>query len=707
MSKASAQVTAAEISRLADVTRATVSNWRRRHRDFPSPTGGTDASPLYDLEAVREWLRARGKVIAESPSDVLDALLRLGDADRIIAPLMPLVLAAARHGSGQLAAWQALSDDELAARTGAVAAELAEELPDAAAVNFQPGDASVLRALLRCVQEDGARKALNVLALRKSEDRTSPGAYTTPRPMSALMAQLLPPGTRSVLDPACGRGRLLHNAARQGARELYGQDISPWLSTRAAVGLLLEYRGDARVTTAAGDSLRADAFPDLTADAVLCNPPFGDRDWGHDELAYDSRWAYGVPPRSESELAWVQHALTHLVPGGLAVMLLPPAVASRTSGRRVRTELVRSGALRAVVELPRGLTEPHHIGMHLWLLQRPEPGGPEQGSVLFVDASEDDAHSRHRSRREGQRSPGWGELTSRVVGAWQSFTDAAPESASADEPGVTRTVPLLDLVDDLVDLTPSRQVRSAHLELDPAEVARQALDSQQSLKEQAAGLVRAADLDIWRPADGLPPEWRTATVSDLARGGALEIQRATPRWKDTAGTEHSSSESGPLVLTPADLRKGRPATGHPSDQSGGEAALPVIAEGDVVMRESSVSSGPASHVADAEYAGALLGRGLFLLRPDPARLDSHFLAGFVGTEDNIASASTGTTTVQVQPGRLRVPLIPLGEQRKYGEAFERIAQLRAVAHRADELAREASRTIASGLTSRTLLPPEA
>ncbi|WP_392973119.1 class I SAM-dependent DNA methyltransferase [Streptomyces sp. LN245] len=120
---------------------------------------------------------------------------------------------------------------------------------------------------------------------------------------------------------------------------------------------------------------------------MLCNPPFAVRDWGHDELAYDPRWAYGVPPRAESELAWVQHALAHLAPGGYAVLLLPPAAASRASGRRVRAELVRAGALRAVVALPVGASVPLHVGLQIWILRRPEPGGAERKSVLFVDTA--------------------------------------------------------------------------------------------------------------------------------------------------------------------------------------------------------------------------------------------------------------------------------------------------------------------------------
>ncbi|MYV70900.1 N-6 DNA methylase, partial [Streptomyces sp. SID2131] len=92
---------------------------------------------------------------------------------------------------------------------------------------------------------------------------------------------------------------------------------------------------DADIRVRSGDSLRADAFPTLAADAVLCHPPFNERNWGHDELAYDPRWEYGFPARTESELAWVQHALARLRPGGTAVLLMPPAAASRRSGRRI------------------------------------------------------------------------------------------------------------------------------------------------------------------------------------------------------------------------------------------------------------------------------------------------------------------------------------------------------------------------------------
>lgn len=69
-------VTAAEISRLAGVTRATVSNWRRRHPNFPSPAGGSEARPVFVLDEVRGWLREHGVASAESPLRHLRTVLR-------------------------------------------------------------------------------------------------------------------------------------------------------------------------------------------------------------------------------------------------------------------------------------------------------------------------------------------------------------------------------------------------------------------------------------------------------------------------------------------------------------------------------------------------------------------------------------------------------------------------------------------------------
>ncbi|MET7499909.1 N-6 DNA methylase [Streptomyces microflavus] len=717
MPQPSPQVTAAEISRIAGVTRATVSNWRRRHDDFPAPTGGNESSPLYDLPTVRDWLATRGHAAATNAAEELRTTLRLHPRGSVaVARLLPLVLAAARRAPDELTALAELPDADLVTHADGSAAQLAENVPGPGAVHFSPDDTAVLRALALCVRDEGGEAALGVLAERELEDTAASGTYVTPVQLADLVARLVPGRPASVLDPACGSGSLLAAASRRGAGELYGQDSVPVQARRSAVALMLA-APDATVTVHIGDSLRADAFELLTADAVLCNPPYGDRDWGHDELAYDPRWAYGVPPRAESELAWVQHALAHLEPGGHAVMILPPATASRASGRRVRMDLVRSGAVRAVVALPPGAAAPFHVGLQIWVLQRPEPAGPERKSVLFVDTTEavragrpgDDRSSgvTGTSRRGGGPNSGsprtgrptldWPVLSETALTHWEAFTEAPDEFT--DEPGTARAVPVVDLLDDVVDLSPARHVRVSRTDVEPAELAREADEARRRLLARTESLGEAARSADWRAAPGPSPrEWRTATAADLARGGALTLLRTAPETR-----EPDRSVSALPVLTGGDIARGTGPTGDPTGLR--TESAPVVAVGDVVVRAVAGGGGAMARVADEADEGALLGPQVHLFRPDPTRLDAWFLAGFLGAEENIAAASTGSTIVHVSPGRLRVPLLPLEEQRRYGEAFRRVNELRAAARHATELAERTAGLLAGGLTGGGLLPP--
>ncbi|MFM9551248.1 N-6 DNA methylase [Streptomyces caniscabiei] len=735
-------MTAAEISRIAGVTRATVSNWRRRHDDFPAPSAGTESSPLYDLPAVQAWLRARGHTSTASPTEELRTALRLlGPGSGVAARLFPLVAAASRRAPEELAELTAVPDDHLLARAEKAAGGLPATVPEAEPVRYGPDDAGAVRALLDCVREAGAQAAIDVLAERELDEGAVSGVYQTPEGLALLMARLLPAEVSRVLDPACGSGTLLAAAARQDARELFGQDSLPVQGQRTAVRLLIA-APEAETTIRVGDSLRADAFPDVTVDAVLCNPPFADRDWGHDELAYDPRWAYGVPPRFESELAWVQHALAHLEPGGHAVMLLPPALAFRSSGRRVRAELIRGGALRAVVSLPARAAYPLHIGLQIWVFQRPEPGGTDRTTVLFVDGEGEQrdgatgtssaadtatgtggagGRGGSRTRRAGSSTSTtssaptssasassvpsfeWEGLTDRVLAQWAAFT-TAPDTY-VDEPGVARAVPLVDLLDDVVDVTPARHVRVTAADIDPAALTRRVHDLHEQLAEQVAALAAASVFGGGRPSGATAREWRTATVSDLARGGALTVLRAA-----TPGTRGSKGPAAPTVdrpvLTARDISAGNPPSGGAVDLHAD--AVQAVAAGDVLVRAvaSGGNQGAMTRVADDRDAGALLGQHIHLLRPDPARLDPWFLAGFLGAEDNIASASTGSSLVHVTPGRLRVPLLPLEEQRRYGEAFRRVYELRAAVRRTADLAADTAATLTTGLTAGVLLPPD-
>ena len=54
-------LTAEEIARVAGVARGTVSDWRRRHADFPAPVSGTGRGLVFDQAEVGTWLAGAGR----------------------------------------------------------------------------------------------------------------------------------------------------------------------------------------------------------------------------------------------------------------------------------------------------------------------------------------------------------------------------------------------------------------------------------------------------------------------------------------------------------------------------------------------------------------------------------------------------------------------------------------------------------------------
>ncbi|MFC4127220.1 N-6 DNA methylase [Nocardia rhizosphaerae] len=640
MSDSTPTVAAAEIARLAGVTRATVSNWRRRHADFPAPvTGGSEARPLFDLGEVQTWLRGHGVQAADSPLQRLRTLLRIEVAPTAVPELIETVDGTVRKPTAL----------QSAVRDAVVATDL--------------------------------RQVLDVLAERGLDAVPTTGVYATERPVAALMADLLAASATpvSVLDPACGSGTLLVEAARIGATSLAGQDVLPVQAARTMV-LLRSSLPNTKVDVRAGDSLLADAFPGMEFDAVLANPPYAQRDWGATELALDVRWEYSVPARGESELAWVQHMLAHLRPGGFAIALLPPAVAARTSGRRIRMELLRAGALRAVIALPAGASTPRQVGLQIWVLCKPDSAHAE--SVLFIDSARLSGH--------GAAQQDWSVLAERVVDSWRAFDHGDTDAATvADFAAVVRIV---DILDDDIDLTPARRVRAA---VDPVGVAAAAHAAIDLLGEHLAGLRAVADtVADWTATK--PTALHTATVGDLERGGAVRLVATT--------TEAAAADAPQRpVLSGRDLLSGR----GPSGLTTAGASLPteLIREGDVLVSRFRDDHGAArgARVADGADVGAVPGAGVIVFRTDPTRMDPWFFAGFIGSPDN-AAAMFGSTTIRLDPARLRIPILRLDEQQHYGRAFRKLHLLRVAATQTSEAALRAAELIGTGLTAGVLAP---
>jgi hypothetical protein len=609
-----ATVTAADVARMAGVGRAAVSNWRRRHEDFPEPVGGTATSPTFSLSTVETWLLEQGKVEE-----------------------LPL----------RERTWQQIraATDDL--RLGEVVAEATELLRGQGKPRVVP--APTWKLIKQYAKEQGSAQATRFF-LDRYADVHSRRLAETPIEVADFMARLAGPGVRSALDPACGLGILL--AAMSGVERAYGQEYEDSLARLAQSRLALT---GADSTVRAGDSLREDAWPDVTVDAVVCHPPFNERNWGYDDLTSDPRWEYGLPPKTEPELAWVQHALAHLNPGGVAVLLMPAIAANRRSGRRIRSNLLRRGTLQAVIGLPPKMASGTGLPLHIWVLRKPAGDSRTPSRMLMAEAK-----------------PGNFDA---VVEWWREFQ--VDPDRDLDRPGESRTVPIIDLVDEDVDVTPARYLGAGdQVSADDYLLLRARLVEQ---LDRLSTLVPEA-------VPGVSREMPMVALSELERIGALTVQQAG---------RFEIDGSGELVLVDQHVFDG----GLVGTRTQPEGRI-RLEPGDVVV----ATRGTSLATQVMEEPGLLLGPRLTLLRSDPDRLDPYFLAGFVRTLSSASTVGTQSGATRFDPRRAQVPRLSPEEQGRYGDAFRRIFAFEAQLRELSASGHLTASAIAHGLATGALDP---
>ncbi|MDN3241088.1 N-6 DNA methylase [Glycomyces tritici] len=427
-------ITLTDLARLAGVGRNAVSNWRRRETDFPAPLDESSRRPRFALHDLEQWAERHGRA------------LDVTGADRLWFTL------AGTHPTAEAA-------------LGAVAAAFG---------GGEPAIAEQLKAL----QSETPASALFEFFIERAREAAGTGVPPGIAPLADIAAAVTQGIARpAVHDPACDEGDLLAEVARRTGpcRVLSGQDLSAPRTAIAEQRLRL-LDDTAEVVARVGDSL-LQAVPGERYDLVVCDPPFNVKDGGANQYAVgdDPRLAYGTPPRTEPELAWALHCVALLAPGGHAVVRMPAQVAHRRTGRRIRSELLRWGALRAVVDSPEAKA-------HIWILA---PRG--ETTQLLVSGGGDFAE------------------------AWRQFT-AAPDApiATAD----STTVPLMRLWDEDVDISPAVYLASA------AGDAASLAESVAGLGERLEGLARH---QLPRFGTGVEESAPETSLADLERDGHLAI----------------------------------------------------------------------------------------------------------------------------------------------------------------------------------------
>ena len=235
--------------------------------------------------------------------------------------------------------------------------------------------------------------------------RKKAGEFYTPRSVVRMMIDILDPKEgESIYDPACGTGGMLMGAIehvknaggdpRTFFGKIYGQEKNLTTASIARMNLVLHGIEDFQVIRE--DTLRNPAFTDsstgglATFDCVIANPPFSLKEWGREIWETDpwGRAAFGLPPQSYGDYAWVQHMVASMAQrtGRMAVVLPQGALFRKGAEGNIRQQLLERDLIEAVIGLAPNIFYGTGLAPAVVVLRRTK-SRERKGKVLIVDAS--------------------------------------------------------------------------------------------------------------------------------------------------------------------------------------------------------------------------------------------------------------------------------------------------------------------------------
>jgi hypothetical protein len=170
------------------------------------------------------------------------------------------------------------------------------------------------------------------------------GAHFSTAEVASFMARLSAVDAgASVLDPVCGAGLLMNDAAEAlGANVIHGIEINSGMAETARL------ISPESAIVFHGDSLRGDYPIAYSYDLIIAEPPFNLR------LQKNFSSPFGGAPIMDLGNALICKWVQHLSPSGRAVFLLPASCLS-SRGKRMWRGLRSSGYhLRALIHVPSG-----------------------------------------------------------------------------------------------------------------------------------------------------------------------------------------------------------------------------------------------------------------------------------------------------------------------------------------------------------------
>jgi type I restriction enzyme M protein len=255
-----------------------------------------------------------------------------------------------------------------------------------------------------------------LLEKNAAEKKSGAGQYFTPRALIDCMVRLLQPKPGEVVqDPAAGTGGFLVAADRyikersdglfalpkaqqefQRRSAFTGLELVPGTHRLLMMNLLLH--GIEPDSVKGGDALGPDGEGLGQADLILSNPPFGTKKGGGRPVRSDFTITADT---SNKQLAFVEHIVRALKPGGRAGIVLPDNVLfADGAGRDLRHWMMEVADLHTILRLPTGIFYAQGVKTNVIFLRKGSaPRGTTKGVWVWDMRAGQPAYGKTRPLR--------------------------------------------------------------------------------------------------------------------------------------------------------------------------------------------------------------------------------------------------------------------------------------------------------------------
>lgn len=240
------------------------------------------------------------------------------------------------------------------------------------------------------------------------------GEFYTPNEVVKVIAKLMDPEEKmSIYDPTCGSGGMLIEAIKEIKNKnqntldvnLFGQDSN--ITTWAICKMNMILHGVTHADIQKGDTIRDPKNREKDGslkqfDRIMANPPFSLKKWGEDAITEDSRFTYGIPPKSYGDLAFVEHMIASLKSTGKMATVVPHGVLFRSGAEgKIRQGIIEDDLIDAIIGLPSALFYGTGIPAAILVINK-NKSEERKDKILFINASNEYTSGKNQNKLESE-----------------------------------------------------------------------------------------------------------------------------------------------------------------------------------------------------------------------------------------------------------------------------------------------------------------